>query len=103
MVCGGMKSWRPNVTIEVRNDCYEPGVPDNGTVLMLEGRYYAAAEGIGNSLWVSGGVNQAGQELKSSEFVTFGEGSRPGPDLPYTMSHHCLMRVNKFLSFFYLV
>jgi hypothetical protein len=63
---------------------------------MLEERYYSASLTLNSShLWITGGYNYNGNgKLQTSEFVSFGQPSVKGPDLPYSVQRHCLVRVN---------
>jgi hypothetical protein len=61
---------------------------------MLEERYDSASLTLNSShLWVTGGRNGNGI-LQTSEFVSIGQPSVQGPDLPYAVSRHCLVGVN---------
>jgi hypothetical protein len=61
---------------------------------MLEERSESASLTLNSShLWVTGGKNGNGF-LQTSEFVSIGQPSVQGPDLPYAVAGHCLVGVN---------
>jgi hypothetical protein len=61
---------------------------------MLEERGFSASLTLNSShLWVTGGWN-GNAYLQTSEFVSIGQPSVQGPDLPYAVDGHCLVGVN---------
>ena len=97
MVCGGYKhSGFP----KVESSCYSHDKELNiwkQHATMNQARYLHASVVIDNSLWVTGGVYQAGNGLdtfKSTEFVR-GDGTvTMGPDLPTARSGHCMVTLH---------
>jgi hypothetical protein len=84
LVCGGHPAT---------NVCYVVNQPGQSSE-MLEERYTSASLTLNsNHLWITGGYNSNGY-LQTSEFVSIGQAAVKGPDLPYVVSDHCLVRVN---------
>jgi hypothetical protein len=48
----------------------------------------------GTTLWLTGGRTGIENPTKSTEFFDM-KGSRPGPDLPTPLMHHCVVSVNE--------
>jgi hypothetical protein len=85
LICGG---GYPGTNV-----CYVVNQPGQSSG-MLEERGYSASLTLNSShLWVTGGYNGNGW-LNTSEFVSIGQPSVKGPDLPYAVYLHCLVRVN---------
>jgi hypothetical protein len=85
LVCGGR-----DLAINV---CYVVNQPGQSSE-MLEERAWSASLTLNSShLWVTGGVN-GNVYLQTSEFVSIGQPSVKGPDLPYAVYGHCLVGVN---------
>ena len=94
MVCGGYKhSGFP----KVESSCYSHDKELNiwkQHATMNQARYLHASVVIDNSLWVTGGVYQAGNGLdtfKSTEFVHGNGTVTMGPDLPTPRYGHCIV------------
>jgi hypothetical protein len=84
LVCGGYPTT---------NVCHVVNQPGQSSE-MLEERLYSASLTLNSShLWVTGGINGNGY-LQTSEFVSIGQPSVQGPDLPYAVYGHCLVGVN---------
>jgi hypothetical protein len=84
LVCGGGSA--------ATNVCHVVNQPDQSSE-MLEERESSASLTLNSShLWVTGGWN--GNSLQTSEFVSIGQPSVQGPDLPYAVAWHCLVGVN---------
>jgi hypothetical protein len=84
LVCGG----RPYTNV-----CHVVNKPGQSSE-MLEEREFSASLTLNSShLWVTGGSNGNGF-LQTSEFVSIGQPSVQGPDLPYAVAGHCLVGVN---------
>ena len=47
-----------------------------------------------NTLWVTGGYDQSGNDLKSTEFVTKDGQTSQGPELPWALSSHAIVPLN---------
>jgi hypothetical protein len=85
LVCGG---WPATNVCHVVN---QPGQSSE----MLEERAYSASLTLNSShLWITGGYNDGNGYLQTSEFVSIGQPSVKGPDLPYAVHQHCLVGVN---------
>jgi hypothetical protein len=85
LVCGG--------GFPATNVCHVVNQPGQSSE-MLEERYYSASLTLNSShLWITGGYNGNGY-LQTSEFVSIGQPSVQGPDLPYAVYGHCLVGVN---------
>jgi hypothetical protein len=84
LVCGGYPAT---------NVCYVVNKPGQSSE-MLEERYSSASLTMNSThLWITGGRNYNGY-LQTSEFVSIGQPSVKGPDLPYAVEEHCLVGVN---------
>jgi hypothetical protein len=84
LVCGG---W------PYTNVCYVVNKPGQSSE-MLEERIYSASLTLNSShLWITGG-SFSNAYLQTSEFVSIGQPSVQGPDLPYAVQGHCLVGVN---------
>jgi hypothetical protein len=84
LVCGGYPDT---------NVCHVVNQPGQSSE-MLEERYNSASLTLNSShLWVTGGYN-GNARLQTSEFVSIGQPSVQGPDLPYAVTRHCLVGVN---------
>jgi hypothetical protein len=87
LVCGG--------GFPATNVCYVVNQPGQSSE-MLEERVYSASLTLNSShLWITGGTGYNGNVLlQTSEFVSIGQPSVKGPDLPYAVYRHCLVEVN---------
>jgi hypothetical protein len=84
LVCGGYPAT---------NVCHVVNQPGQSSE-MLEERAYSTSLTLNSShLWVTGG-NNVNEVLQTSEFVSIGQTSVQGPDLPYPVHSHCLVGVN---------
>merc|ERR1712061_47814 len=54
-------------------------------------RSYAASVVLNNTLWVTGGFDQSGKLLKTTEFVTKDGQTSQGPDLPLALQGHSIV------------
>ena len=55
-----------------------------------------------STLWITGGKTQEEIYLADTELI-FGQGTKnstPGPDLPKSMSGHCMLNLGTFCSYF---
>jgi hypothetical protein len=85
LVCGGEP---------YTNRCHIINHPGQSSE-MLEKRGYAASLTLNTThLWITGGLNSSGIALQTSEFVSIGQNAVKGPNLPYAVHLHCLVRVN---------
>jgi hypothetical protein len=84
LVCGGEPATKV---------CHVVNQPGQSSE-MLEERAFSASLTLNSShLWVTGG-NNGNAYLQTSEFVSIGQPSVKGPDLPYAVHEHCLVGVN---------
>ncbi len=61
---------------------------------MTKHRKHAASCNVGNILWVTGGQDARGTNLKSTEFFDPSSGTvEPGPDLPVATFAHCICMI----------
>jgi hypothetical protein len=92
LVCGGYKYSSPDKRLD---DCLT--ITDNGVeaaVKLIHPRSEAASVVFnGDTLWLTGGSIIGMETTKTTEFVTL-TGTRPGPDLPLELEHHCLVTLN---------
>ena len=75
-------------------DCYvfqESGQWELKENILSIGRAFSAAIQIHNSAWLFTG---GGDFLTSSEILKDGSISKPGPNLPVGVVHHCLVKLN---------
>ena len=82
-------------------DGYIIGQPD-ANICLLERRFDAASIVLNNTtLWVVGGEVQYGHNLhlKSSEFIFIDQPPIEGPDLPFSISGHCMVQYDKSTIF----
>jgi hypothetical protein len=85
LVCGGYP---------YTNVCHAVNQPDQSSE-MLEERENSASLTLNSShLWITGGYNDGNGFLQTSEFLSIGQPSVKGPDLPYAVYGHCLVGVN---------
>jgi hypothetical protein len=88
LVCGGF-----NGGFRYTNVCYVVNQPGQSSE-MLEKRAWSASLTLNRThLWITGGRYGNGL-LQTSEFVSIGQPSVKGPDLPYVVYGHCLVEVN---------
>jgi hypothetical protein len=85
LVCGG---WYPYT-----KSCYIVNQPNQSSEMLEERRDSASLTLNSTHLWITGGSNGNGR-LQTSEFVSIGQPAVKGPDLPYAVYRHCLVRVN---------
>jgi hypothetical protein len=85
LVCGGYP---------YTNVCHVVNQPGQSSEMLEEKRWYSASLTLNSShIWVTGGYGNGGS-LQTSEFVSIGQPSVQGPDLPYAVNGHCLVGVN---------
>ncbi len=92
--CGGY-SLTSGTTI---NTCYKLG--SNVPIGYMENnRQQAASIEVGSRLWVTGGYDDKGESLNSTEFLDPSTGKvHSGPDLPQAISAHCLVKINSLTA-----
>jgi hypothetical protein len=90
IICGGKDD---------NDECYSL-TSEKATLVthMSVGRYLAASIVINdNTLWVTGGYNNDGGYLASTENVTL-MGTMPGPDLTMVLASHAMVAINSTCS-----
>jgi hypothetical protein len=90
LVCGGRDPYT--------NVCYVVNKPGQSSE-MLEERAWSASLTLNSThIWITGGYMETCRrshgDLQTSEFVSIGQPSVKGPDLPYAVYGHCLVGVN---------
>ena len=62
---------------------------------LSEGRRLASSVVLNETrLWVSGGKDDKGNYMNSSEFISLNQPPEDGPKLPFTVSYHCMVQVD---------
>ncbi len=98
MFCGGGDS-ESRASVDHVN-CTFLGDPGSPQANLSMPRYESASLVIGTDLdvlWITGGFNSSSYgkvRLNSTEFITPGQPTKPGPDLPRPMDRHCMVSVN---------
>ena len=93
IICGGLDN-----NGNILNDCIVIGNPNFKKINMLEKRSAASGVVLNETLWIVGGWN--GGQLSSTELITICGSkkycleNRQGPDLPFTITHHCMIQVS---------
>ena len=94
LICGGS-----NAEIHDKLDeCIAIGHPNLKKIKMLEKRGYTSGVVLdqpSKSLWVVGGWNSQQKDLSTTEFVYLDKPSEKGPDLPFTIHSHCMIKYNQ--------
>merc|ERR1712242_353166 len=62
--------------------------------LSVPRRYASSVVLSNNTLWVTGGKNQSGNRLKTTDFVTKDGQTSQGPDLPLALAGHSIVALN---------
>ena len=90
MICGGYYDiGKPT------KDCIVIGEPKNEMKMILK-RYNAASVVLNHdTLWIVGGQDENNTQLRSTEFVKRGHPSVKGPDLPFTICNHSMIKFDK--------
>jgi len=90
LICGGETDDGFGNKI-ASNECY-PKTSLGRVFDMNENRRYAASVVLNNdTLWVTGG-NNGNKDLSSTEFISFGQPSSRGPELPFSVNSHCMVQ-----------
>ena len=92
LICGGRKGGNVNQA------CVAIGHPDL-KIQMLEKREFTSGIVLNypsKSLWVTGGLSRvnAGKGHSSSEFIYLNKPAEKGPDLPFEIHGHCMIKYN---------
>ena len=93
LVCGGLKNHSD--PSQVFQDCSNIANSEKN-IQMIEKRYSMAGVKLNETtIWIVGGLDNRGVPLKSTEFINAENmKSTKGPDLPFAISHHCMIRHN---------
>ena len=76
-------------------DCIVIGEPKN-EMEMIEKRYDAASVVLNHdTLWIVGGKDENNIQLRSTEFIKRGQPSVKGPDLPFTVCNHSMIKIDE--------
>ena len=83
---------------EVNQDCVAIGYPDL-KIQMLEKRSWTSGIVLNypeKTLWITGGLSErkAGRGHSSSEFIYLNKPAERGPDLPFEIHGHCMIKYN---------
>ena len=95
------KSFKP-IVFHGRN--FEENIYKNGIILqsneelqlVKHGRNHKSSSIVLNDsrLWVNGGKDDKGNRMNSSKFILLNQSPEDGPNLPFTVSHHCMVQVD---------
>ena len=85
---------------EVTNKCYKLDEAKKYTefATMQKPRMYAGIIPYEDKLWITGGEDEIGTELKTTEFILAPGYSTPGPDLPIAIEKHAMAKVDLSIS-----
>ena len=91
LICGGS-------TGSVHQDCIAIGHPDL-KIQMLEKRQWTSGIVLNypqKTFWITGGLSEknAGKGHSSSEFIYLNKPAEKGPDLPFEIHAHCMIKYN---------
>ena len=65
---------------------------------MQKPRMYAGIISHEDKMWITGGEDEIGTELKTTEFILASGNSTPGPDLPIALEKHAMAKVDLSIS-----
>ena len=96
VICGGYDYD----TYELSNKCYKLDETKQYTefATMLKPRMYAGIIPLEDKVWITGGEDEIGTELKTTEFILASGNSTPGPDLPIPQEKHAMAKVDLSIS-----
>ena len=87
IICGGhnnSKKFKNGIILQ-----------SNKELQMIELRILASSVVLDETrLWVSGGLDEKEKSVNSSEFFSLDEPPEDGPKLPFTVSGHCMVKVD---------
>ena len=67
----------------------------NEELQLIEGRIFASSIVLNETrLWVSGGIGEKWNHMNSSEYISLDQPPEDGPELPFTVSSHCMVQVD---------
>ena len=92
VICGGYDYD----TYELSNKCYKLDETKQYTefATLLKPRMYAGIIPHEKGLWITGGEDEIGTELKTTDFILASGNSTRGPDLPSALSYHVMSKLN---------
>ena len=99
LVCGGgLYTYSPTSDQETTDECHSINLGGTEFVKkMLYKRWYAASVNVNkDTIWISGGHDNVGDILSSSELMKV-EGSMAGPELPMPLQDHKMIAINSDL------
>ena len=91
IICGGFDD---NDMFTSSKDCFVIGQPEMKIKMIKKRNYAASVTSNPSRLWIVGCENENGF-LSSTEFIKLGQHSVKGPDLPFTISCHCMIQYNE--------
>ena len=100
LVCGGgLYTYSPTSDQETTDECHSINLGGTEFVKkMLYKRWYAASVNVNkDTIWISGGHDNVGDILSSSELMKV-EGSTAGPELPIPIFSHKMIAINNNLT-----
>ena len=65
---------------------------------MQKPRMYAGIISHEDKMWITGGEDEIGTELKTTDFILASGNSTPGPDLPIALEKHAMAKVDLSIS-----
>jgi hypothetical protein len=86
--------WEGSYSYSYTKSCYVVNQPGQSSEMLERRRYSATLTLNSTHLWITGGSSSDYLYLQTSEFVSIGQPSVKGPDLPYAVEGHCLVGVN---------
>ena len=87
-ICGGCDSNWKNVNNGII-------LGSNQEIPLIKGRRFASSVVLNETrLLVTGGVDENGKDLNSSEFISLDQPPEDGPKLPFTVSSHSMVQVD---------
>ena len=101
--CGGFVNSSVVSQMEVIDKCYSPG-GESPLVTMKQKRAHASSLVIdnGETLWVTGGIDENKQTQKTSEYISIKPEPKTtkGPNLPIPMRKHCSVMFGSNVAIF---
>ena len=94
IICGGRKRenmYSPDVPT---SECFKYNKSSNEwkwLASMKNNRSYSSSVAINGTLFVTGGVDGDGQNLDSTELISYNGTVTTGPILPFALANHCMV------------
>ena len=71
------------------------GNPSNNKINMIQNRFWASSVVFNEStLWIVGGLDKNDTALSTTEFISVDRGSTLGPELPFSIRGHCMIKLS---------